>query len=96
MNVMAVALTDPSTNTIQPSSFNINSGQLRRNKSIPIMKSDSGAASLFGQTPHIVVTRDRSRSSGGPLSDINGPLSLPVRKKSKHKKEDSGVSSTYF
>ena len=92
MNVMAVALTDPSTNIIQPSSFNKNSQSLRRNKSIPVIKTDSGPVSLFGQTPNIVVTRDRRASSGGPLSTMNGPQSLPVVRKSKHKKDNTEVS----
>ena len=81
---MAITLTDPSTNAVQPMSLPLGSEPLRRNKSIPAIKTDSGPVSLFGQAPHLVVSRNGTRD---PLAVYNGPKSLPVRKKSKVKPE---------
>ena len=89
LDVLAIALTDPSTNAVQPMSLPYPGPQpLRRNKSIPARKSDSGPVSLFGEVPHLVVARDGHHGpKRDPLSPYNGPKSLPVRKKSKVKKE---------
>ena len=89
---MAVALTDPSTNAVQPSSL-AHSGPvpLRRNKSIPAMKVDPGPVSMFGQTPRLVVTRDGSGPGQmrEPLGDDSGPKSLPNPKRSNSKLENT-------
>ena len=88
LDVIAVALTDPSTNAVQPMSLPYREPEpLKRHKSIPALKSDSGPVSFFGQVPHLVVARDGKKRDAP--STYDGPKSLPIRKKSRAKAENA-------
>ncbi|XP_076822948.1 uncharacterized protein LOC143469216 isoform X3 [Clavelina lepadiformis] len=82
INMMAIPLTDPSSNSrIQHSSLPfVDEAPLRRPKSNPNLQEDLHQPGVFGQVPHIVVTRGPTEK-GSRLVDPfpQEPQSLPLQ-----------------